>query len=148
MTKERPLPPPGLRPRAIFGTYKFAAYIPSREEVLPLQSCFNDPFTEAVWLGRAHIADEPTLANRLMDVERVEIYLWPITQGFGKTRRIAVLFSSYRWLPLDLDNRRSEAALEWVALRADGVSDVEDLAPEDVPPALRQWFSPTHAEET
>lgn len=149
MTKERPLPPAsGLRPHAIFSTYKFAAYIPGREEVIPLQSCFNDPFTSAVWLGRAHIADEPTLSNRLMDVEQIEIYLWPLTQGFGKTRRIKVLFDSYRWLPLDLDNRRSEVALEWVALKVSGLGDVQDLEPDEVPPPIRQWFSPTHAEET
>lgn len=147
MTKERPLPPSGLRPRSIFSTFKFAAYIPGREEIIPLQSLFNDPFTSAVWLGRAHIADEPTLANRLMDVERLEIYLWPITQGFGKTRRIVILFSDYRWLPLDLDNRRNEVALEWVALQVDSVSDVEDLEPDDVPPPLRQWFSPSRVDE-
>lgn len=146
---ETRLPPMGLRPRNIFTCYKFVLYLRERDEVVPLQSCFNDPFTAAVWLGRAHVMGEPTLANRLMDTKQIEIYMWPVTSGFGKVRRIKVSFASYRWLPLDLDGRRNEVAMEWVALQQGpiDVGPVDDLEPEDVPPAISQWFSPTHAEE-
>jgi len=140
--------PTGLRPHTIFTCYNFTLYIPERDEVVPLQSCFNDPFTEAVWLGRAHITDEPTLAQRLCEVTRIEILMLPRTQGFGKVRRITVKFSAHRWLPLDLDNRQDSVALEWVALEDGEIGPVKDLTRAELPPSIAAWLSPSHANES
>lgn len=104
------------RKTELYTTFRFAVTLPNRGgEALRVMSVYNDPFTDELWIGRAHIAGEKTLAQKLCEETRLEVFMLP--RGEGMSRRVTVDFSGLRALPLNLDASADEIALEWVVLK-------------------------------
>jgi hypothetical protein len=100
----------------LYTTFRFAITLPNRgDEMLRAMSVYCDPFTNELWIGRAHFAGEKTLAQLLCEETRLEVFMLP--RGNGSSRRVLVDFVGLRALPLNLDASCDEIALEWVVLQ-------------------------------
>jgi len=125
------------RPKAIYTTWRVLILLPDRgnEKVLA-QSVYSDPFTSTLWIGRAHIEGERSLAQKLSEEHRVDVWLLPYKES-GMARRISVEFARVRACPIDLDCRTAEVALDWVALEESRYSFPVDVPAEEQPEPVR-----------
>lgn len=124
--------------RAIYAAHRFAVTVPETPNgpaMLPAMSVYNDPFTDEVWIGRAHIEGERTLAQRLVEEKAIDV--WMLPRGTGLARRIHVDFTGLRALPLDLNSYRDEVATDWVVLQKAKCSTPAEVPFDDMPEIIR-----------
>ena len=114
------------RKAELYTTFRFVITLPDRgDDILRAMSVYCDPFTDELWIGRAHIAGERTLAQLLCEERLLEI--WMLPRGPGLSRLIGVSFDGLRALPLNLDASADEVALEWVVLKSAKWSPPSDV---------------------
>jgi hypothetical protein len=123
---------------AIYAAHRFVVTVPEAPAgpaMVPAMSIYNDPFTDEVWMGRAHIEGARTLAQHLAEERAIDV--WMLPRGSGLARRIHVDFEGLRALPLELDSTRDEVALEWVALKKARCSQATNVPFDDMPEIIR-----------
>lgn len=131
-----------------FMSFRFVVFLPDTEEVIGVTMVYSDPFTDSMWVGKAHIEGERPLGQRMAEVKRCEVWMFPRGIVFKdkrdhRARRICVNWNSMRWVPFNLDAARGEAALEHVCLEGATYETVDDVAAEQFPLPITQAFSPT-----
>lgn len=120
--------------RLIYAAYLFGVTIPETPAgpaTIPVMSIYNDPFLDELWIGRAHIEGERTLAQRLIEEKALDV--WMLPRGKGKARRVSVQFDGLRALPLDLNSCIDAVALEWVVLKSVRCAQPVDVEFEEIP---------------
>lgn len=124
--------------RSIYAAHRYVVTVPEtpdKDGMLPTMSVYNDPFTDELWVGRAHIEGERTLAQRLVEERAIDV--WMLPRGNGLARRVHVDFEGLRSLPLELDTSRDAVALEWVALKSARCSTPTDVPFDEMPENIR-----------
>lgn len=124
--------------RAVYTAFRYVVTVPETPNgpaLLPTMSIYNDPFTNEVWVGRAHIEEERTLAQRLVEEKAIDV--WMLPRGDGLARRVHVDFDGLRALPLELDSCRNDVACEWVALKNARCATPADVPYDEMPEAIR-----------
>ena len=101
----------------IYKSFRFGFYIPEKGEFIGASAIHSDPFTGDLWIVKAHVKGEPTLATSLADVSSANIFLFEQGAG-GGARKLNACWSGARWSPLDMDATENKPALDRMILTA------------------------------
>ncbi len=125
-----------------FMAFRFAVLLDGAKEALSLAKVINDPFTDEIWIARAHVPDQPPLGERLLNKTGLTVYMLP--SRYGKARAISVSFRDFDWKPLSLDAAEDEVALDWVRLKGCTLSKATDSSIEELAPYLHPLLGLEH----
>lgn len=96
-------------------SFRFGFYLPEVQKHIGLSSIYSDPFSDNLWLAKAHWEDHDTLRTILKDVSKGQILFFD--RGMGEVARsIEVEWKSTRWAPADLDAAMNTVAIERLIL--------------------------------
>lgn len=130
-------------------SFRFAVLIPEQPEVVGASMVYSDPFTGALWIGRAHRQGERTLGQIFAETNKCEV--WMFTRGVwakgeppqdARARKIKVYWGNMRWVPFNLDASKGDAALEYVCLEGATYQSVEEVAASDFPLVMTKALAP------
>lgn len=131
-----------------FMSFRFVVFQPETDEVIGATMVYSDPFNGAMWIGRAHLQGERTLGQRMNEIKKCEVWMFPRNvwlddkKSDTHARKIEVSWTSMRWVPFDLDATKGEAALEYVCLEGATYRLVEDVHATEFPLPIVKAFSP------
>ena len=120
----------------IYKSFRFGFYLPEKDKFIGANSVHTDPFTGDLWVVRAHIKGEPTLAEHFSEISKGQVFLFE--QGVNNdARRIGVKWEGQRWSPLDLDATENSVAVERLVLTGATYGPVDDIEAKDVPQSFK-----------
>lgn len=106
-------------------SFRFGFYLPEAKKHIGLSSIYSDPFSDSLWLAKAHWKETDTLAKTLEGVSKGQILFFD--KGMTDiARSIEVEWKSTRWAPADLDATENTVAIERLVL-VDVFYDTETL---------------------
>jgi hypothetical protein len=131
-----------------YKSFRFFLHVPETEEVLSVASVYHDLFVPGVWMEKGHVVGERTLKEVLQEATQVDVYLCSWADGYSilghhPLRRIRIGFDQreMEWFPIDLDAESSDVARERVLLRQAVYTQMENILPDELVPALHKDLS-------
>jgi hypothetical protein len=134
-----------MKTPTFYTSFRFFLHVPETEGVLSVVSVYHDLFVPGVWIEKGHVMEEPTLKESLQESTQVDVYLCSrmAPEGNHPMRRIRIGYDprEMEWFPIDLDAESSDVARERVLLRQAVYTQMENILPDELVPALHRDLS-------
>jgi hypothetical protein len=133
----------------IYSRFRFILHAPQRDVWFGAMKVFNDPFDGSLWLGVAHKEETPSVMQLLMEETSVEVWLGSSGHRRAYVRKFLANFQegALDWMPLDLDARSSEPALEYLRINQPLQHAPEDIPWKECPLPVRKMIDPRYQED-